>query len=187
MDSSESKGRTSLPPQEPRSGKTQPAAGIDQSLIGLTAAEAAARAPEIDLDEVRKRERRSFLRRAIQKNLFTLFNFDLIAMMIMLYLLGSTLGALGSLLVLIIAVVLNTFQEVYTKRKLDEMLKDIQPQVTVIRDGHIQSIDRWQVVEEDLLIVRRGDQIMVNGHSGKRKFAHRGRDCCRGSTISTGA
>ncbi|MBK5106839.1 MAG: HAD family hydrolase [Anaerolineales bacterium] len=154
---------SSVQPVEPVSGQAQHAADVDQSMIGLTAAEAAARTPGIDLDAARKKERRSFIRRAIYKNLFTLFNFDLIAMMVMLYLLGSTLGALGSLLVLIIAVVLNTLQEVYTKSKLDEMLKNIQPQVTVIRDGHIQSIDRWQVVEEDLLIVRRGDQIMVNG------------------------
>ncbi len=155
--------RSSTQPLEPVSGETQPTEAADQSPIGLTAAEAAARTPEIDLDEIRKKERRSFIRQAIHKNLFTLFNFDLIAMMVMLYLLGSTLGALGSLLVLIIAVVLNTLQEVYTKRKLDEMLENIQPQVTVIRDGRIQSIDRWRVVVDDLLIVHRGDQIMVNG------------------------
>lgn len=158
-----SQGRFSEQPVEPVSGQAQPTAEVDQSLIGLTAAEAAARTPGIDMEAARKKERRIFIRRAIYKNLFTLFNFDLIAMMVMLYLLGSTLGALGSLLVLIIAVVLNTLQEVYTRSKLDEMLKNIQPQVTVIRDGHIQSIDRWQVVEEDLLIIRRGDQIMVNG------------------------
>ena len=132
-------------------------------MIGLTAVEAAARTPLIDLDEIRKKERRSFTRQAIYKNTFTLFNFDLIAMMVMLYLLGSILGALGSLLVLVIAVVLNTFQEAYTKNKLDKMLEDIQPQATVIRDGRIQSIDRWLVVEEDLIILRRGDQIVVAG------------------------
>ena len=156
-------GRSSVQPLEPEPGETRSAVKVDQSLIGLTADEVAARSPIINLDENRKKERRSFLRRAIKKNLSTLFNIDLIAMMVMLYLLGSTLGALGSLLVFIIAVTLNTLQEVYTKKKLDEMLENIQPQATVVRDGHIQSIDRWRVVEDDLLIVRRGDQIMVNG------------------------
>ena len=150
-------------PVEPVSGQAQHAADVDQSMIGLSSAEAAARTPIIDLDEIRKKERRSFIRQAIYKNTFTLFNFDLIAMMVMLYLLGSILGALGSLLVLVIAVVLNTFQEAYTKNKLDKMLEDIQPQATVIRDGRIQSIDRWLVVEEDLIILRRGDQIVVAG------------------------
>ena len=158
-----SQGRFSEQPVEPVSGQAQHAADVDQSMIGLSSAEAAARTPIIDLDEIRKKERRSFIRQAIYKNTFTLFNFDLIAMMVMLYLLGSILGALGSLLVLVIAVVLNTFQEAYTKNKLDKMLEDIQPQATVIRDGRIQSIDRWLVVEEDLIILRRGDQIVVAG------------------------
>ena len=38
-----------------------------------------------------------------------------------------------------------------------------QPQATVIRERHIQSIDCWQVVKDDLLIVKRGDQILVDG------------------------
>ena len=157
------RGGSSAKRNDPGDEEVQSIAAIDQTTNGLTAEEAAAKTPKIDLDQFRKNERRRFLRKALNKNLFTLFNFDLIAMMVMLYLLGSTLGALGSLLVLIIAVLLNTAQEVYTKRKLDEMLENIQPQATVLRDGHIQSIDRWRVVEDDLLIVRRGDQIMVNG------------------------
>ena len=108
-------GRSSVQPPEPESGEARSAGKVDQSFSGLTADEVAARTPIIDLDEIRKKERRSFLRQAIYKNIFTLFNFDLIAMMVMLYLLGSTLGALGSLLVLIIAVVLNTF----TKAKMN--------------------------------------------------------------------
>ena len=145
-----------LPPVE-----VLPASNI--SLSGLTEAEAESRTPDIDMDALRKRERRKFLGQAIRKNLFTLFNFDLIGITVMLYFLGSPLGALGSLLVLVIAVTLNTLQETYTKNKLDQMLQNIQPQANVIRDGHIKSIDRWLVVRDDLLIVRRGDQILVNG------------------------
>ena len=133
------------------------------SLRGLSEAEASAKSARIDMAAIQKKARRRFIRKALRKNIFTLFNFDLIGMAVMLYVLGSTLGALGSLLILVIAVSLNTFQEAYAKKKLEKILEDIQPQATVIRDGRIRSIDRWQVVEDDLLIVRRGDQIMVNG------------------------
>ena len=133
------------------------------SLQGLSETEAAAKSAQIDLAAIQKKERRAFIRKALRKNVFTLFNFDLIGMAIMLYVLGSTLGALGSVLVMVIAVGLNTFQEAYTKKELEKILEDIQPQATVIRDGRIRSVDRWQVVEDDLLVVRRGDQIMVNG------------------------
>jgi len=133
------------------------------SLRGLSETEASAKSAQIDMAAIRKKERRRFIWKAFRKNLLTLFNFDLIGMAVMLYILGSTLGALGSLLILVISVSLNTFQEAYAKKKLEEILEDIQPQATVIRDGRICSVDRWKVVEDDLLIVRRGDQIMVNG------------------------
>ena len=133
------------------------------NLMGISEAEADSKTAHIDLAAIQKKERRRFIRHAIRKNIFTLFNFDLIGITIILYVLGSTLGALGSLVVLIIAVALNTFQEAYTKKELVKILENIQPQATVIRDGHIRSIDRWRVVEGDLLVVRQGDQIMVNG------------------------
>ena len=135
----------------------------NESYNGLTAAEAAARTPDIDMRARQRMELRKFIGQAIIKNLFTLFNIDLVGITVMLYLLGSPLGALGSIVVLVIAVTLNTFQEAYTKNKLDHMLNNIQPQATVVRDGHIQSIDRWLVVKDDLLVVRRGDLVMVNG------------------------
>jgi magnesium-transporting ATPase (P-type) len=142
---------------------TEAQADPKPGLHGLSETEAAAKMAEFDLEAIKKKEQRRFIWQALRKNLFTLFNFDLIGMAIMLYVLGSTLGALGSLLVLVIAVSINTFQEAFAKKELEKILEDIQPQATVIRDGRIRSIDRWQVVEDDLLVVRRGDQIMVDG------------------------
>ena len=138
-------------------------ASQNPGLQGLSEIEAAEKMEEIDLDAIQKEQRRRFNWKALRKNIFTLFNFDLIGMAVMLYLLGSTLGALGSLLVMVIAVGLNTFQEAYAKKELEKILEDIQPQATVIREGRIRSIDRWQIVKDDLLVARRGDQIMVGG------------------------
>ena len=140
-----------------------PEADAKPSLSGLSTEQAAARLPNINLEAWRRKQLWRFTARAIWKNLFTLFNFDLIGMIVMLYLLGSPLGALGSLLVLVLSVGLKTLQQVITKNKLDRMIENIQPQATVIRDGDIQSIDRWLVVKDDLLIAKRGDQILVDG------------------------
>jgi magnesium-transporting ATPase (P-type) len=142
----------------PETGTTE-----NQNLYGLSEDEVAERTADFDFEAVKKKELRRFIWQALRKNTFTLFNFDLIGMAVMLYVLGSTLGALGSLLVLVLAVGINTFQEAYAKKELEKILEDIQPQATVIRDGHIRSIDRWHIVEDDLLVVRRGDQIMVSG------------------------
>jgi magnesium-transporting ATPase (P-type) len=142
----------------PKSGKTG-----NLSLHGLSELEVESSAVEFDFETIKKKESRRFIWQALRKNTLTLFNFDLIGMAVMLYVLGSTLGALGSLLVLILAVGINTFQEAFAKRELEKILEDIQPQATVIRDGRMRSIDRWNIVKNDLLIVRRGDQIMVRG------------------------
>jgi magnesium-transporting ATPase (P-type) len=146
-----------------KTGSSEMESTRSKRLQGLSETQATARMAQIDLEVLNKKEMRRFIWQALRKNFFTLFNFDLIGMAVMLYLLGSTLGALGSLLVLVLAVGINTFQEAFAKKELEKILEDIQPQATVIRDGRIRSIDRWNVVEGDLLVVRRGDQIMVNG------------------------
>jgi len=146
-----------------KSPQPAPEPNADLALSGLSAAQVSARLPKLDLEAWRKKQLWHFTAQAIWKNFFTLFNFDLIGMTVILYLLGSPLGALGSFVVLVLAVGFNTFQEVFTKNKLDRITENIQPQATVVRDGYIQSIDCWQVVKDDLLIVKRGDQILVDG------------------------
>ena len=141
----------------------EPEPDTDPSISGLSTEQAAARMSKTNMKAWHRKRLWIFTGRAIWKNLFTLFNFDLIATIVMLYLLGSPLGALGSLIIFILTVGFNTFQQVFTKNKLDQMVEKIQPLATVIRDGTIQSIDRWQVVKDDLLIARRGDQILVDG------------------------
>lgn len=136
---------------------------IESQLNGLTEVEAAVRLGEIDLAKIEQLEQRRFLFKALRKNIFTIFNFDLVGISILLYVLGSPVSALLSVIVFIIAFMLNVFQEVYTKKKLDRIVRTIRPQVSVIREGHIKSVDPRLVVEGDLLILRPGDHILVDG------------------------
>ena len=133
-------------------------------VMGLTEAEAAERQPEVDLDKQVRAEHLRFLGRAILKNLFTIVNIDLFSIGILMLILGSPLSSLGSLLLLVMNLVLNVFQEVYTKLKLDQLVQSLRPQATVIREGQINSIDPVQVVPGDMLVVGPGDEILVDGH-----------------------
>ncbi|MES0361809.1 MAG: HAD family hydrolase, partial [Anaerolineales bacterium] len=91
------------------------------------------------------------------------FNINLFAIAIVMLLLGSPISTILTLILLAISVILRVFQVTFTKKKLNQILKEIQPQSTVIREGAIHSIDPAQVVRGDLLLVRQGDQILVDG------------------------
>ena len=130
---------------------------------GLTEKEAAARQPDIDLDKMARREHWRFLGRAIWNNLFTFVNIDLFSIGILMLILGSPLSTLGSLFILVMNLFLNVFQEVYTKIKLDRLVRSLRPQATVIREGQIKSIDPVRIAPGDMLVVGPGDEILVDG------------------------
>ena len=145
--------------------KSIPSIGVsdDTFIEGLTEDEAAERKPKFDLQGFIKGEQRRFLHQAIRQNLFTTFNVDLFGIVIIMYLLGSPLGALGTLLILIINLCLNVFQEMYTKKKLDVLVQSVQPSVSVIRESKLKSIELVDIVPGDMLVVGTGDQIQVEG------------------------
>jgi cation-transporting ATPase E len=145
--------------------KSIPSVGVSDDTIieGLTEDEAAERKPKFDLEGLKRGEQRRFLRLAIRQNLFTTFNVDLFGIAIIMYLLGSPLGALGTLLILIINLCLNLFQEMYTKKKLDVLVQSVQPSVSTIRESRLKSIELVDIVPGDMLVVGTGDQIQVEG------------------------
>ena len=130
---------------------------------GLTEEEAAARHTDIDLDALLAAEHKRFLRAAIRHNLFTLVNINLFAIAIIMLLLDSPLSTLGTLFVLFLNIVLNVFQEMTTKKRLDQLVLEMRPQATVIREGKLKSIDSLDVVQGDVLVVGPGDSILVDG------------------------
>jgi cation-transporting ATPase E len=133
------------------------------NIEGLTEDEAAERKPKFDLEGLRKGEQRRFLRQAIRQNLLTTFNVDLFGIAIIMFILGSTPGAFGTLVILIINLCLNVFQEMYTKKRLDVLVQSVQPSVSVIRESKLKSIELTDIIPGDMLVVGTGDQIQVEG------------------------
>ena len=89
---------------------------------------------------------------------------------VMLFLICGVLLALGlfgdafltgGLVVGNIAV--GVFQETRAKRQLDQIALLNRPQATVIRNGTVAQVQPEQVVEGDLLVLRPGDQVVVDG------------------------
>ncbi len=59
--------------------------------------------------------------------------------------------------------IISVVQEVRAKRTLDRIAFLTRPRATVIRDGQQQAIDPAELVQDDVLVLRTGDQIVADG------------------------
>jgi cation-transporting ATPase E len=99
----------------------------------------------------------------LKDNVFTFLNFVPTVIGIVLILLGLYADAITSVGVVLINTVVGLFQEIRAKRKLDQIVVLTRPKATAVREGLEQEIDPAQIVVGDILIVKAGDQIVVDG------------------------
>ncbi|MFD1392576.1 HAD-IC family P-type ATPase [Lacticaseibacillus jixianensis] len=98
----------------------------------------------------------------IKSNTLTLFNFVNLALGILI----ATTGSYANLLFLGVAIIntaIGTFQELRAKRQIDQMTILAEAPVRVLRDGQETAVTQDQLVLGDLIRLRRGDQIPVDG------------------------
>lgn len=67
------------------------------------------------------------------------------------------------MLVVIFNMIIGLIQEIRSKRKLDKLALVHQQKIHVLRDGHISRISIDQIVEDDILIIKSGDQVPCDG------------------------
>ena len=135
---------------------------IHEGLHGLTEAEAEARRME-GQDNVVSFDPPRAIRDIIRDNLLTIFNFSLLGVALVQFILGRYLDALLSLGVSILNIGIQVGQELFVRKRLENVILSTRPQATVIRDGKAKSIDPSEIVKGDVLVVGPGDQFMVDG------------------------
>jgi cation-transporting ATPase E len=129
---------------------------------GLTEQEATARrAAGLD-NSVKLQTSRSY-RRIFEENLFTFVNAIFFAISLVMFLLGRIGDAILVVIVIFGGVLVNIGQEIWAKRALDRIALLNRPKATVIRDGKELEIEPPNIVLEDVLVARPGDQILVDG------------------------
>jgi len=99
----------------------------------------------------------------LRDNLFTFINGVYFFLSLVLIALGRASDVLVLAFVVLLNVVINVIQEIRAKKKLDNIALLTRPKATAIRDGQEQTIDLNEIVVGDLLVVRPGDQIVVDG------------------------
>jgi cation-transporting P-type ATPase E len=138
-------------------------AGTDLAgVAGLTSREAEARRRRGEGNVAVSASSRSYAR-ILRTNVFSFFN-------VILFVIGAALLALGryndaftSVGLGLVNAAISAVQEIRAKRKLDRLQLLGRSRVTVLRDGRETSVAQEDVVRGDVLCVRPGDQVVVDG------------------------
>lgn len=99
----------------------------------------------------------------LRHNIFTFINIILFSIGAVLILIGRVSDALVSVGLITMNIVIGVSQEIRAKRQLDRIALLTRPKVTVLREMHEQTLDPAEIVMDDILIARPGDQIVVDG------------------------
>jgi cation-transporting ATPase E len=128
---------------------------------GLNAGEVAERIARGQVNAADERTSRT-LSEIARANIFTRFNAILGSMLVVILIVGPIQDALFGI-VLIANALIGIVQEYRAKRTLDHLAVLNAPKATVVRDGASSEIAVEQVVLDDLLAVRAGDQVPADG------------------------
>jgi cation-transporting P-type ATPase E len=132
------------------------------SLRGLSESEVMKRRANGEGNRAALKTSRSYLQ-IVRENVFTSINTILFVLGITLIMLGQISDALVSVSVVFVNVLVSVVQEIRAKRTLDSIALLTRPQAVVMREGQERMIDPGEIVVGDLLVVRPGDQILVDG------------------------
>jgi cation-transporting ATPase E len=146
-------GDTALPASQAPEFTTPPA--------GLTAAEVQERVARGAVNDTGERTSRT-MAEIVRANVFTRFNAILGAMLAVIIVVGPIQDATFGF-VLVANAAIGIIQEVRAKRTLDQLAVLNAPRARVVRDGNVADLAVEQVVLDDLVDLRAGDQIPCDG------------------------
>ncbi|MCC6338666.1 MAG: HAD-IC family P-type ATPase [Acidimicrobiia bacterium] len=128
---------------------------------GLSAAEVEARREQGRVNAYHERTSRS-VGEILRANVLTRFNAILGAMLVVILVVGPPQDALFGFVALINSLI-GIVQELRAKRTLDRLAVLSAPRATVRRDGEATEIAIGEVVLDDLVELRTGDQVPADG------------------------
>jgi len=118
---------------------------------------------KIDPDELRKEQLKRSRNAILHRNARSRFNITLLGLALIQWLLEDHLGALITVGIILLNILINVAQQMISIRRIQDLAKQSRPQATVIREGRVKSVDPATVVEGDLVAVGPGDEILADG------------------------
>lgn len=101
-------------------------------------------------------------RQIFRDNLLTFFNILNLVLAVFIFITGDYKN-LTFLLVVTGNLAIGLFQEISSKKTLDRLSLMVAAKAVVVREGRINTIDIRDVVLSDILVLKSGDQICVDG------------------------
>jgi cation-transporting ATPase E len=98
----------------------------------------------------------------VRANVLTRFNLLVGSLVAVVLVIGPIQDAVFGM-VMVINSAVGIVQELRAKRALDELALVAGAKTAVIRDGESVEIEQYEVVMDDLVLLRRGDQVVVDG------------------------
>ncbi|MEU5697145.1 HAD-IC family P-type ATPase [Actinosynnema sp. NPDC020468] len=132
-----------------------------RATAGLTAAQVAARVAAGRTNATGARTSRSTAQ-IVRANVVTPFNGLLLALFVVILFTGRWQNGLFGL-VIVANTAIGVFQEVRAKRTLDRLAVLNAPRARVVRDGRVEEVAVADVVADDLVELRSGDQVVADG------------------------
>ncbi len=110
------------------------------------------------------------IKEIVLENVFSVFNIVITSVILFLLYFYITSGderllydTIGTAFVISLNTFIAVYQEIKAKRALDKVSLLLKKEVTVIREGQKTIIDQSQVVQDDVITLERGDQVVVDG------------------------
>jgi cation-transporting ATPase E len=128
---------------------------------GLTSAEVRDRVERGLVNETGERTSRTY-GEIVRANVFTRFNAILGVMLAVILVVGQIQDALFGI-VLVANALIGIVQETRAKRQLDGLAVQVASMARVVRDGEVSEVPVDDIVMDDLLELRTGDQVPVDG------------------------
>ena len=94
---------------------------------------------------------------------FTFFNIVFLVLMVVLLACGSSIQNLDFMIIVLINTVIGIFQEIRAKKAVEKLNLVAAGTVRAIRDGHAQLVPTANLVRDDIVEFRAGDQICADG------------------------
>lgn len=110
------------------------------------------------------------IREIILENVFSVFNLVITSVILFLLYFYITSGderllydTIGTTFVISLNTFIAVYQEIRAKKALDKVSLLLKKEVKVIREGKEAVIDQTDVVVDDIIVLERGDQVVVDG------------------------
>ncbi|GAA1817884.1 HAD-IC family P-type ATPase [Nesterenkonia flava] len=130
-------------------------------LRGLNSVQVAER-QRLQLANVQPRTTSRSIWEILRTHLMTLFNLIIGVCALLILILGRWLDLIFAVAA-VANVIIGLVQEYSAKRKLDAIALLHQDHIRVLRDGMVVSVHREQIVLDDVVELRRGDQVPADG------------------------